>query len=124
MSCIYEKEEQRKSIDCFHQIGSDTVNRINHTEWIAVVPQTYGPKSVRNREIEIFGGGFLFSLNFHFYGKGAFVIKMGQVSFLYSYKANSMENTCVICFISPYMHGLRRHCFLTQKQYRNLLYRA
>ena len=43
-------------------MGLDSVNRLNHTSWVAVVTLTECPKSVRNRcVIEVFGGGFVLS---------------------------------------------------------------
>ena len=65
----------------------DTVNRFNHTSWVAIVTRIDRPKSVRNRcVIEGFWSVFVLSLCFlDFYvGVGAFVIGLSQIFSFFS----------------------------------------
>ena len=62
---------------------------VNHTSWVAIVTPTDRPKSVRNRcLIELFVALFVLSLcPFDIsVGVGAFVIGLGQISFLSLYQ--------------------------------------
>ena len=62
-------------------VGS--VNKVNHTSWVAVVTPTDRPKSVRNRYvIELFGALFVLSLCLYEISVGvwAFVIGLSQIS--------------------------------------------
>ena len=70
--------------------GWDSVNRFNHTSWVAIVTPPDRPKSVRNRSvIEVNGGGVIMlsrCLLYLYVGVGAFVIRLSQISsFLSSY---------------------------------------
>ena len=63
--------------------GLDTVNRLNHTSWVAIVTPTNRLKSADNRYvIEVFGGVRVLSLCFWGFsvGEGAFVKGLSQIS--------------------------------------------
>ena len=75
------------NIFCGKWEGWDPVNRFMHIRSVAVVTPTYRPKSVRNRcVIEVFGCVFVLSLYFYDFNvdEGALVIRLSQISYLFS----------------------------------------
>ena len=64
----------------------DSVNRFNHTSWVAIVTSTDRPKSVRNGCVIAFLVACLsrFVLDFSM-GVGAFVIGLSEISSFFSF---------------------------------------
>ena len=82
----------------------NTVNRFNHTSWVAIVTKTDRPKSVRNScVIEVFGGVFVLSCRVLDLceGVGAFVIRLSQISKSTLSKTNSSQVVSICC--SPHV---------------------